>query len=56
MLLGQVVLPEDPEALFQTMALVDELSKTVPMFVLSCDISKEAATLSFETMTKGDEK
>ena len=55
-LLGQVVLPEDGERLFKTLTLVDALSRAVPLFVLACDISKEAAELSFETMTKGERK
>ena len=54
LLLQQVILPEDPEKLLATMALADALSKSVPLYLLECDISKEAAELSFQTMTKGE--
>ena len=32
--------------------MTDALLSYVPMYLLSCDISEEAAALSFETMTK----
>ncbi len=42
MLLKQVYLPKCPVALKQTLELCNNLFENVPVFVLECDISKEA--------------
>lgn len=50
-LMRQIYLPKDPEGTLATMALVDELVKQVPIWLLSCNMTEEAAKTSFEAMT-----
>ncbi len=50
-LMNQLYLPEKPEATLKTLDLLDELVKTVPLYVLECDISEEAVKTSFEMLT-----
>lgn len=49
----QLLKPENAEGVAQTLALADTLIKTVPIYLLSCNISPDAARLSFETLTAG---
>ncbi len=51
MLMRQIYLPKDPEGALATMALVDELVKKVPIYLLACNMTEEAAKTSFEAMT-----
>ncbi len=51
-LMNQVYYPKDSAARLSTLDLLDKLSRAVPFYLLSCNISEEAAKLSFETMTK----
>jgi len=48
---GQLLKPTHADGVAQTLRLTDLLLRTVPLYLLSCDISEEAARLSFETMT-----
>ena len=50
-LMRQIYLPSDPMGAVATMALIDRLTKTVPIYALQCDMSEEAAKTSFEAMT-----
>ncbi len=50
-LFGQLLIPNDAENATRTLELADELLRLVPAYLLECDISEEAARLSFETMT-----
>lgn len=52
----QILLPDDPEAVGKTLELCDELVKTVPSYLLKCDISDEAFEKSFAALTKGEPK
>jgi len=51
MLFHQVYLPDNADAVEQTLELVDLLVKNVPLYLLTCNISEEAVCCSFETMT-----
>ncbi len=48
---SQVLYPEEPLLLSKELFLLDEFVKKIPFYLLACDISDEAAKLSFETMT-----
>lgn len=50
-LIRQIYLPKSREAKLKTLTLLDRLLAEVPVFVLECDISKEAVKTSFEAMT-----
>ncbi|MBR3738744.1 MAG: hypothetical protein IKN26_08410 [Eubacterium sp.] len=47
----QVYMPFEPLQAMKTLEHLDELLKDVPMYVLYCDISKEAFKTSFEELT-----
>ena len=51
-LVKQFYLPRDIEAKIKTLDIVDRVLKSVPIYLLECDISLEAAELSFNTLTK----
>lgn len=51
MLMNQVYLPKDAGAVGLTMELLDGMITNVPVYLLECDISKEAVRCSFEAMT-----
>ncbi len=50
----QILLPNDPVAVAKTLELCDTLIKTVPSYLLKCDISDEAFQTSFNAMEKGE--
>lgn len=50
-LFAQILLPKDEEGTVMTLKLVDELIKTVPSYLLGCDISEDAVKTSFEALT-----
>jgi hypothetical protein len=50
-ILSQILYPKDPVILLKALTLADKLASTAPVFELSCNISNEAARLSFENMT-----
>ena len=47
----QLLIPSDAQGATKTLALADELVKSVPAYVMQCDISKDAARISYEGMT-----
>lgn len=51
LLMRQLYLPSSPQAAVRTLELADEITKRIPLWVLECDMSKEAVGLSFEAMT-----
>lgn len=51
-LMHQVYIPKNSEAMLKTLELMDALAKTVPFYLLECDISDDAARTSFEAMVK----
>ena len=48
---SQLLKPTHRAGVTETLRLTDLLIRTVPLYLLTCDISEEAARLSFETMT-----
>ncbi len=48
--LKQIYLSHDSEAKLKTLELADKLASEVPFYMLYCNISEEAARLSFEAM------
>ena len=54
MLLQQVYRPRDSAALQQTLTLLDRLAAAVPLWRLGCNMSPEAARVSYEAM-KGEQ-
>lgn len=51
LIIQQVYLPRDKEALFLTMGLLDQILRKTPVYLLTCDISEEAVKTSFEALT-----
>lgn len=51
LIIQQVYLPRDKEALFVTLGLLDQILQKVPIYLLNCDISEEAVKTSFEALT-----
>lgn len=49
----QTFVPEDGESFLRILDLMDKVSKSVPFYLLECNISDEAAKTSFEMMTDG---
>ena len=49
---NQVYMPENEDSLNLTMKIIDDIIRLVPVYELTCDISKEAAECSFNTLTK----
>ena len=52
-LMGQVIIPEDMQSAALTLEMLDSLIGGVRIYELCCDVSLDAARLSFETM-KGE--
>ncbi len=50
-IMRQIYVPKNGEAWLKTLSLADELAKNTRFYLLECNISKEAARLSFETLT-----
>lgn len=55
-LFSQILLPESEQSGTRLLEMLDFLMQSVPAYVLSCDISKEAATLSYNTITQEEQK
>lgn len=51
LLMKQVYLPADGNAVGATLELLDRMLKIVPLYVLECDMSEQAVKTSFEAMT-----
>lgn len=50
-LLRQVYMPENVDNLNLTMKIIDDIIRLVPVYTLTCNITKEAAECSFYTLT-----
>ena len=55
-LLRQTYRPADPEALAETLELIDRLVRTVKIYRLRCNMEISAAELSYSTMKEGSGK
>ncbi len=55
-LMRQVYLPQNADALNQTLLLLGKLIENTPIYLLCCDISDEAFDISFKTLTKEENK
>ncbi len=51
-LFGQIHIPSDPECAMRIITLADAFVRSVDAYVLECDISREAAELSYNTIMK----
>ncbi len=51
LLMKQLYLPKNAEGLNLTLELLDKILKKIPIYELTCDISKQAVKTSFEKMT-----
>jgi len=51
-LMRQVYLPSDPSALSKTLELLGTVIENTPVYILECDISKQAFETSFNQMAK----
>ena len=51
LIMQQVYLPRDRQALFLTLGLLDQILQKTPIYLLDCDISEEAVKTSFEALT-----
>ncbi len=49
---SQLLRPKTRKEAEMTLSLTDQLLRTVPIYVLGCNISREAAELSFRTLTQ----
>lgn len=49
--LQQILFPKEPALLAEMLKLTDRLLFSAPLYLLSCNISEEAAELSFRTLT-----
>lgn len=49
-ILPQLLRPSTPEGVLRTLSLADECLRRVPLFLLGCNISPEAAALSYAAM------
>lgn len=47
----QIYLPDTPDALSNTLGVLGEIIKSVPVYRLYCDISEQAVKTSFEALT-----
>lgn len=54
LLLNQTLRPEEPEMMIKLLDLIDQLVKEVPCYRLGCNISVDAARVSYEGMRKED--
>lgn len=52
MILNQVYRPREPDKMFKTVDMLNIVLKNVPLYRIGCDISDEAAILSYNTLTK----
>ncbi len=50
----QLLLPSDEKNAAKTLELVDKFITNIPAFVLKCDISEEAAKLSYRELSKAE--
>lgn len=51
-LMHQVYMPQSPDALSRTLALIGKLIENVPIYLLECDVSENAFKTSYQTLTE----
>lgn len=54
LIMNQIYRPRQMEGLIKTIDFVNTLMEMVPMYKMGCNISTEAAIMSYETMKKGE--
>ena len=50
-MIAQMYMPPEPAAAVKTLDMLDILVKTIPVYILECDISEQAVRTSFEALT-----
>ena len=50
-MLAQMYMPPEQEATVKTLDMLDTLVRSIPVYILECDISEEAVKTSFEALT-----
>lgn len=55
LLMPQTIPQKDPEAAWLQMELLDTLATSVPLWRLACNVSREAAELSYNTLTRNED-
>lgn len=55
-ILNQTLIPTEVEKIDKLFALIDKMLKSVDLYTLGCNISREAAELSYSVMSKGEKK
>ena len=50
-MLTQMYIPPEAETTEKTLDMLDTIVRTIPVYILECDISEEAVKTSFETLT-----
>lgn len=55
-ILNQTIRPSEIELMDKLLTLIDKMLSKVDIYTLGCNISKEAAELSYNTMSKGESK
>ncbi len=53
-ILNQTIRPKDAELMDKLLVLIDKMLRNVNIYELGCNISREAAELSYKTMSQGD--
>lgn len=48
---NQLLIPEEPQRAIKFLGMIDKFVNNIPAYVLYCDISKEAAIISYSTLT-----
>ena len=56
LIMKQILVPNDAEGVIKTFDMVDKMLKTVKLWKLGCNISAEAAVLSYTTMHGGNDE
>ncbi len=55
-ILNQTIRPDNIEQMDKLLGLIDKMLRTVDIYQMGCNISREAAELSYNTMSKGELK
>ena len=50
----QLLKPDTPDGVAETLRVTDLLIRNIPVYLLSCNMTEEAARTSFEAMVKGE--
>lgn len=54
LILNQVYMPKDPLAMMNTMKLIDRLLGSCNLWVIHCNMEKDAAQVAYKTIIKGE--